>query len=68
LPLAVMRDERLIAVHRFDEVFAGETVLVLFPRTALAETGDTFAAVADRFHAVSGLPGPIGEPVEPGRN
>jgi voltage-gated potassium channel Kch len=67
-PLAVMRDATLVAVHRFDEVFAGEIVLVLFPRIALADGGDTFAAIAERFHTVSALPGPITEPAEPGQN
>jgi Trk K+ transport system NAD-binding subunit len=62
-PLAVMRDETLVAVHRFDEVFPGETVLILIPRAMLNESGETFAAIADRLHNVS-----ITEPVEPGQN
>ncbi|HEY1798117.1 MAG TPA: NAD-binding protein [Stellaceae bacterium] len=62
-PLAVMREERLVAVHRFDEVYPGETVLVLFPRTVIAERGDTFAAIADRIHNVAAI-----ESMEPGNN
>ncbi len=37
-----------VAAHRFDEVFVGETVLALMPRSTLYEGGDTFAAIADR--------------------
>jgi hypothetical protein len=67
-PLAVMRNETLVAVHRFDEVFPGETVLVLIRRALLNERGETFAAIADRLQHVSPLPGAIAEPAEPGEN
>jgi hypothetical protein len=68
LPLGVMRDGALVAVHRFDEVFPGEMVLVLFPRMEIAAHGDTFAAIADRIHPVSALPGHVAEAADPGEN
>lgn len=67
-PLAVHRDGMPVAVHRFEEVFPGETVLVLFPRMVIGERGETFAAIAERFHIATEPPGAVGEPVESGEN
>jgi voltage-gated potassium channel Kch len=66
-PLAVMRDERLVAVHRFDDVSTGELVLVMFPRIVIAETDETFAAIAERFETSVSSDADT-EPAEPGEN
>ncbi|HEX5320214.1 MAG TPA: NAD-binding protein [Stellaceae bacterium] len=64
IPLAVARDREITRVHSFDEVSPGEEVLMLIPRARVLESGESFAAIAERFQA-----GPVlAEPAEPGDN
>jgi len=47
--LAVARKHGFAIAHDFDELDAGDRVLVIIPLTPLREGRDTFAAAADRF-------------------
>ena len=49
IPLAVARKQGGTIAYNFDELYAGDRVLVMAPRAPLREGKDTLAAAAERF-------------------